>query len=58
MTPPLARSLGWLAEGTERVESAVAALSDDELGGTSGLPGWRRTHVVAHLARNADALGN
>ena len=58
MTPPLARSLGWLAEGTDRVESAVAALSDAELGETSGLPGWRRTHVVAHLARNADALGN
>ena len=58
MTPPLSRSLGWLAEGTDRVEAAVAALSDDELAEASGLPGWRRTHVVAHLARNADALGN
>lgn len=58
MTPPLTRSLGWLAEGTDRVEAAVSALSDGELGDASGLPGWRRTHVVAHLARNADALGN
>jgi len=24
----------------------------------SALPGWSRAHVVAHLARNADALGN
>lgn len=58
VTPPLDRSLAWLAEGTTLVEQAVAGLSDTELGEPSTLPGWRRTHLVAHLARNADALVN
>lgn len=51
-------SLGWVEEGTKRFEAAVAALTDAELAAPSGLPGWRRAHVVAHVARNADALVN
>ena len=36
----------------------VATLDDDDFAGPSGLPDWSRAHVVAHVARNADALGN
>jgi maleylpyruvate isomerase len=58
MVPPLERLLAWQDEGTDLVEKAVAALTDAELDQPSALPGWRRAHVVAHLARNADALVN
>lgn len=55
---PLDRSLRWQREGTARFEAAVAALDDADLAAPSALPGWSRAHVVAHLARNADALTN
>lgn len=44
--------------GEAHVLGLVAALDDGALAAPSLLPGWRRAHVVAHLARNADALGN
>jgi len=40
------------------VGQQVQELTDDELAADSGLPGWSRAHVVAHLSRNADALVN
>ena len=42
--------------GTEHVFALVAKLSDAELAEPSALPEWSRAHVVAHLARNAEAL--
>lgn len=48
----------WAREGTALFVAAVAGLTDDELREPSALPGWTRAHVVAHLARNADALIN
>ncbi|MGW5849378.1 maleylpyruvate isomerase family mycothiol-dependent enzyme [Streptomyces sp. NPDC055254] len=45
-------------EATERLLTAVAKLDDAALAGESHLPGWTRGHVLAHLARNADALVN
>jgi uncharacterized protein (TIGR03083 family) len=33
-------------------------LGDRALGEPSALPGWSRRHVLAHVAANADALGN
>ena len=36
----------------------VDRLDDDAMAAASALPGWSRAHVVAHLARNADALVN
>jgi maleylpyruvate isomerase len=36
----------------------LKAAGDDGLDAPSGLPGWTRKHVVAHVAANADALGN
>lgn len=58
MVTPLHQLLSWQDEGTDLLEKAVATLTDAELAGPSALPGWRRAHVVAHLARNADALVN
>ncbi|GAA3494245.1 maleylpyruvate isomerase family mycothiol-dependent enzyme [Streptomyces prasinosporus] len=43
---------------TERLLSAVDALDDAAVTQSSRLPGWTRGHVLAHLARNADALVN
>lgn len=36
---------------------AVQHLDDDQLHAGSRLPGWTRAHVVAHVSRNAEALG-
>jgi maleylpyruvate isomerase len=48
----------WWNDGERAVADRVRQLTDDELAEPSGLPGWSRAHVVAHLARNADALVN
>jgi maleylpyruvate isomerase len=55
MTEP---TLQWWADGELAVAGLVDRLTDDELAADSGLPDWSRAHVVAHLARNADALVN
>ncbi|MFE5856076.1 maleylpyruvate isomerase family mycothiol-dependent enzyme [Streptomyces sp. NPDC056500] len=52
------RDLASLHDATERLLSATAALDNARLAGPSRLPGWSRGHVLAHLARNADALVN
>ncbi|MDP9427768.1 MAG: maleylpyruvate isomerase N-terminal domain-containing protein, partial [Actinomycetota bacterium] len=38
--------------------TALGRLTDEELDRPSLLPGWGRRHVLAHVARNADALLN
>ena len=43
-----------LAEETERLLRTARAL--DDVSAPSRCPGWTRGHVLAHLARNADAL--
>lgn len=45
-------------EATDRLLTAVAKLDNAALAGESHLPGWSRGHILAHLARNADALVN
>ncbi|MFD9357437.1 maleylpyruvate isomerase family mycothiol-dependent enzyme [Streptomyces sp. NPDC060031] len=45
-------------EATERLLTAAAKLDNAALAEQSHLPGWTRGHVLAHLARNADALVN
>ncbi|WP_370095025.1 maleylpyruvate isomerase family mycothiol-dependent enzyme [Streptacidiphilus sp. MAP12-20] len=47
-----------LAEATARLLATVDAMSEQQLAEASLLPGWTRGHVLAHLARNADALVN
>jgi maleylpyruvate isomerase len=54
--PDLARTRAWLSGGSVFLLDAVDRLSDDQLREPSLLPGWTRAHVVAHLARNAEAL--
>ncbi|MBC2900095.1 maleylpyruvate isomerase family mycothiol-dependent enzyme [Streptomyces cupreus] len=44
----------WARLGTELFLGAAGA----GLGEPSALPGWTRAHLVAHVAANADALGN
>ncbi|GFH35230.1 maleylpyruvate isomerase family mycothiol-dependent enzyme [Streptomyces pacificus] len=43
---------------TERLLDAAGTLDNAAAARPSRLPGWSRGHVLAHLARNADALVN
>ncbi|WP_330176364.1 maleylpyruvate isomerase family mycothiol-dependent enzyme [Streptomyces sp. NBC_01498] len=52
------RDLESLHTATERLLTAAARLDNGSVAGPSRLPGWSRGHVLAHLARNADALVN
>nr|WP_221472418.1 maleylpyruvate isomerase family mycothiol-dependent enzyme [Amycolatopsis umgeniensis] len=36
----------------------VRALDEDAVHAPSALPGWTRAHLLSHVARNADGLGN
>ncbi len=56
--PEPAAALHELDASTERLLSSVRSLDDASLRGPSALPGWSRGHVITHLARNADGLGN
>jgi maleylpyruvate isomerase len=58
IAPALAQSIGWMDAGTARVLACAERLADAEVLEASALPGWTRAHVLSHLARNADALGN
>ncbi|MEU5094172.1 maleylpyruvate isomerase family mycothiol-dependent enzyme [Streptomyces sp. NPDC020996] len=50
--------LASLHDATERLLSAAAELDDAAVARPSRLPGWTLGHLLAHLARNADALVN
>jgi len=52
----LAATLPWMRQGTAHLLACIGRLTDDQMQEPSGLPGWRRAHVVAHVARNAEAL--
>ncbi|MEU1039268.1 maleylpyruvate isomerase family mycothiol-dependent enzyme [Streptomyces sp. NPDC005551] len=52
------RDLASVRDATERLLSAAARLDNAAVTESSRLPGWSRGHVLAHLARNADALVN
>ncbi|MEU1176043.1 maleylpyruvate isomerase family mycothiol-dependent enzyme [Streptomyces sp. NPDC005820] len=53
-----AHDLVSVREATDRLLTAVGKLEDAAVTAPSLLPGWSRGHVLAHLARNADALVN
>ncbi|MET7276124.1 maleylpyruvate isomerase family mycothiol-dependent enzyme [Streptomyces flaveolus] len=53
-----ARDLASVRDATERLLTAVGKLDNAGVTDQSRLPGWTRGHVLAHLARNADALVN
>lgn len=50
--------LAALRAATDRLLATLATLDDSDVRRPSQLPGWTRGHVLAHLARNADALVN
>jgi maleylpyruvate isomerase len=50
--------LEWMREGTALLLAQVDRLSDADVAAPCPLPGWTRAHLLAHLARNADALHN
>src|SRR5579859_4530663 len=52
------QTLAWMHDGTRQLLAAVAALSDEALGGPTALPGWNRRHLLSHIAANAEALRN
>ncbi|MFD9410772.1 maleylpyruvate isomerase family mycothiol-dependent enzyme [Streptomyces sp. NPDC059989] len=53
-----AHDLRSVREATDRLLTAVAKLDNAALSEQSHLPDWTRGHILAHLARNADALVN
>lgn len=48
----------WLTDGTTTFLDAVARLDDAAYDAPTALDGWTRRHLVAHVAANADAVGN
>jgi maleylpyruvate isomerase len=52
----LAATLPWMRAGTDYLLAHLGRLTNEELRAPSRLPGWTRAHVVAHIARNAEAL--
>ncbi|MFD8569884.1 maleylpyruvate isomerase family mycothiol-dependent enzyme [Streptomyces sp. NPDC059639] len=52
------RDLASVREATDRLLAAISTLDNAAVAEPSRLPGWSRGHVLAHLARNADALIN
>ena len=61
MTAPdysLADSLAAAAGSAERLLLTVERMAPEQVSEPSALPGWTRGHVLAHIARNADGLGN
>ena len=54
----VSHSLGRLAAATTRLLATATAISDTQAREPSLLPGWSRGHVLTHIARNADGLGN
>ena len=55
--PDLAATLAWMRHGTEVMLAAVTELRPRDFDVQILLPEWDRCSLVAHLARNADALG-
>ena len=43
---------------TQRLLDTARVIAEPDLRAPSLLPGWTRAHVLAHLARNADAMRN
>lgn len=58
MSHHLALTRAWAEEGTALFAKALESLDDEALGRPGTLPGWTGRHLVAHVAANAEALGN
>jgi maleylpyruvate isomerase len=58
MAADLADARRWTRDGTTQLIGETAGLGEAALSAPSALPGWTRKHLLAHLAANAEALGN
>ena len=58
MAPSRAEVEPWLQAETTRLLATVESMRGRDLTRDSTLPGWSLAHLLTHLARNADALGN
>jgi maleylpyruvate isomerase len=60
MTPSshLSDNLALLADETSLLIRTAQSLDDQSIRAGSLCEGWTRAHLLSHLARNADALGN
>lgn len=58
MARTLGDALGWAEHGAKLVHETLVGLEEAAFDAPTALPGWTRRHVVAHLAANADAVGN
>lgn len=47
-----------IGEATDRLRASASTLADAQMREPSLLPGWTRGHVLTHVARNAEGLGN
>jgi maleylpyruvate isomerase len=56
VTPTVAQSLAWAADGAAHLRGMMMRMGDDAFAAPSRLPGWSRAHVLTHVARNADAM--
>ena len=54
----LSENLALLAHETSLLMRTAAGLDDETIQVPSLCEGWTRAHVLSHIARNADALGN
>ena len=45
-------------QATQRLIDTARVITEPDLRAPSLLPGWTRAHVLAHLARGADAMRN
>jgi len=58
MDPALQPLSDQIDFAVQRLLGTARIIDDEDLRAPSLLPGWTRAHVVAHLARGADALRN
>jgi maleylpyruvate isomerase len=49
---------GQIDQATQRLLGIARIITEPDLRAPSLLPGWTRAHVLAHLARGADAMRN
>jgi maleylpyruvate isomerase len=49
---------GQIDQATQRLIDVARIITEPDLRAPSLLPGWTRAHVLAHVARNADAMRN
>jgi maleylpyruvate isomerase len=55
-SPHVVNTRDWMDHGTRLFLTAVEGLSDEEFGAPTALDGWTRSHVIAHVHFNAEAL--